>query len=134
MTSYIPFPLERSSSRKAMSNSKAELLKLHQASDTPGPIIQSSLFICDISFMYLFINISQSHGSGEQLKAKFSSHFSSMSREAHPVLLRMRVWGTNVLNALTSLRPLSLCVTEADVTYQKWPAMPLTWSLCALSE
>ena len=93
-----------------MLNSEAKLLKLQQTSDTPGPIIQASLVIWDIIFMHLFTNIIQSNWPGEQLKAKFYSHFSSISREAFPNLLRIRFWGTNVLNALTSPRP-SVCVS-----------------------
>lgn len=57
-----------------MLNAKAELLKLHQASDTHGAVIQASLFIYDISFMYSFINIIKSNESRVQLKVKFSSH------------------------------------------------------------
>ena len=41
---------------------------------SPGLVIQASLFTCDISFVYSFINIIESGGSGEQLKATFFSH------------------------------------------------------------
>lgn len=102
---YVPFPLERSSSVKAKVKLRGRVAQITANKWYSRPIIQTSLFICDIIFMCLFTNVIQSNRPGEQLKANFFSHFSSISREAFPILLRIRFWGTNVLNALTSPRP-----------------------------
>lgn len=107
---YVPFPLERSSSVRANVKLRGRVAQITANKWYSRPIIQASLFICDIISMHLFTNVIQSNGPGEQLKAKSYSHFSSISREAFPILLRIRFGGTKVLNALTSPRP-SVCVS-----------------------
>lgn len=86
---YVPFPLQRSSSVKAKVKLRGRVAQITANKWYSRPIIQTSLFICDVIFMCLFTNVIQSNRPGEQLKTKFSSHFSSISKEAFPILLRI---------------------------------------------
>ena len=86
---YVPFPLQRSSSVKAKVKLRGRVAQITANKWYSRPIIQTSLFICDIIFMCLFTNVIQANRPGEQLKVKFFSHFSSISREAFPILLRI---------------------------------------------
>lgn len=61
---------------------------------------------------------------------------SGVSREAPSVLLRMKIWGTNVLIALTNPRTFSPCLTAMYVTYihTEVPALTGTYrgSICPI--
>ena len=77
--------------------------------------------------MHLFTNVIQSNGLGEQLKAKFYSHFS----RGFSQLTQNKVLGHKCAKRSHQPQALSLCVIAVDATYQKWPVLSLTRYPCA---
>lgn len=73
VTYYFPFLVEKSSSGKAMLNTKAEFLKVHQACDIPWGCHSGWPVHLYVSLI-IFINIIKFNGYEGQLKATVFSH------------------------------------------------------------
>lgn len=68
------------------------------------PVIQASLFVCDLVLCVLVLTLSQM-GLEKNSRPSLFLIDTRVSREVLPVLLRTRIWGTNILTALTSQDP-----------------------------